>query len=133
MTNNKFKKRKEVNFSELPEKRQEQLVKFATKELAEFVINNMAEDLDAMILFYFSQEYGFGKHRLRKIFDGIFDLKCELRERWEGNDKEVVDDARRELKKIGVDIELWEKEKQRWRDGGYKKDIVWNSVEKKEL
>ena len=120
-------------FSKLPEQKQEELVSFATKELVEITLSKMATDLDAMLLYVLADKFGFGKHKLRKVYDEIFNAKKELKEKWLGNDKEVVEDAKRELRKIGVDIDLWDEQKRAWLDGGYKNDTVWNSYGKKDL
>lgn len=120
-------------FSKLPEQQQEQLVSFATKELVEITLSRMATDLDAMLLYALADKFGFGKHKLRKVYDAVFEAKKELKEKWLGNDKEVVEDAKRELRKIGVDIDLWDEQKRAWLDGGYKDDEVWNSYGRKEL
>lgn len=128
-----MKLKQRYRFRDLPETERKRQADAATKELVEFVLNNMATDLDAIILYALANEFGFGKHKLRRAYDAVFEAKKELKERWLGNDKDVVEDAKRELKKIGVDIDLWDEQKREWLDGGYKNDPVWNSVGKKEL
>ena len=128
-----MKLKQRYRFRDLPEAERKRQADAATKELCEYVLNNMAKDLDAMVIYALANEFGFGKHRCRRAYDAVFEAKKELKERWLGNDKDVVDDAKRELKKIGVDIELWDEMKRAWLDGGYRDDKVWNSVGKKEL
>lgn len=128
-----MKLKQQKRFNQLPEKTQKQLSAFATKELTEFVLDRMGKDLDAILLYTLYRQFGFGKHKLRRVYDGVFEAKKELKEQWLGNDKEIVDDAKRVLKTIGVDIELWDTMKREWLDGGYKTDEVWNSVGRKEL
>lgn len=111
-------------FNQLPEKTQSDLTAFATKELVEFVLNKMGADLDAMILFVLHEEYGFGKHKLRNVWDSVFKWKLKLRQQWEGSESDIADDARRVLKRIGVDVDLWEKEKQEWKP---ENDPVWQN------
>ncbi len=128
-----MKLKQQKRFNQLPEKTQKQLSAFATRELTEFVLDRMGKDLDAILLYTLYRQFGFGKHKLRRVYDGVFEAKKELKEQWLGNDKEIVDDAKRVLKTIGVDIELWDTMKREWLDGGYKNDEVWNSVGRKEL
>lgn len=128
-----MKLKPQKRFNQLPEKTQKQLSAFATKELTEFVLDRMGKDLDAVLLYTLHRQFGFGKHKLRRVYDGVFEAKKELKEQWLGNDKEIIDDAKRVLKTIGVDIELWDEMKREWLDGGYKTDEVWNSVGRKEL
>lgn len=128
-----MKLKKKHRFTDLPEQKRTELTAFATKELTEFVLSRMATDLDAVYLYALANEFGFGKHRLRRAYDGVFEAKKELREKWLGNDKDVVEDAKRELRKIGVDIDLWDEQKRAWLDGGYKEDEVWNSTGHKNL
>lgn len=128
-----MKSRERKRFSQLPEKTQKDLTAFATRELTEFVLSKMATELDAMLLYTLYRQFGFGKHKLRRVYDGVFEAKKELKELWLGNDKDVVDDAKRVLRSIGVDIDLWDEQKREWLDGGYKDDEVWNSYGRKEL
>ena len=128
-----MKLKQRCRFRDLPKAEQKRQADAATRELVEFVLSKMATDLDAIVLYALANEFGFGKHKLRRAYDAVFNAKKELKERWLGNDNEIIEDAKRELKKIGVDIELWDEQKRAWLDGGYKDDPVWNSVGKKEL
>lgn len=128
-----YKKTYGKHFKDLPKETQKQQISLATKELTEMVITRMGYDLDAMLLFTLARDFGFGKHRLRRVYDGIFESYRDLRNAWAGNSREVIDDAKRELKSIGVDIELWNEQKRAWLDGGYKNDECWNAHGKKEV
>ena len=122
-----MKLKKKQHFRDLPRESQKNLTSFATRELTEFVLDKMGTELDIALLYVLADRFGFGKHRLRRVFDGVFEAKKELKDRWQGNDKEVIEDMERELKSIGVDVRLWEEQKRNWLDGGYKDDECWNS------
>lgn len=124
---------KKPRFRDLKPEVQSKHITIATKELTELVIERMGNDLDAMLLFTLARDFGFRKHRLRKVYDGIFEAYRDLRNAWQGDNREVIDDAKRELKSIGVDIELWNEQKRAWLDGGYKNDECWNSHGRKEV
>lgn len=129
----KLKKSKVKRFNELPRESQKNLTQVATRELTEYVLDNMGVDMDIALLYTLARYFGFGKHRLRKVFDGVFNAKKELRDAWHGNDREIIDDMERELKSIGVDVKYWEEQKRNWLDGGYKDDVVWNSYGHKNI
>ena len=128
-----MKLKQQKRFNQLPEKTQTELTAFATRELTELVLSKMATELDAVLLFALHREFGFGKHKLRRVYDAVFEAKRDLKEQWLGNDKEVIEDAKRCLRSIGVDIDLWDEQKRAWLDGGYKEDKVWNSIGRKEI
>ena len=128
----KINYKKSYRFKDLPRETQKEQISIATRELTELVLNKMGTDLDAAVLYVLADRFGFGKHRLRKVYDGIFETRLELKKAWEGSDNDLPDDYRRELKKIGVDIELWNQLGRAWNDGGYKNDECWNAFGQKE-
>ena len=124
---------KKPRFRDLNPNAQKQQITFATKELTDLALTRMGNDMDIMVLYVLANDFGFRKHRLRKVYDGIFNANKELREAWQGNQREIIEDAKRELKSIGVDVELWNEQKRAWLDGGYKKDECWNAHGRKEV
>lgn len=127
----KLNYKKSYRLNDFSQEKREELSATATRELTEFVISRMGNDLDAMLLFTLARDFGFRKHRLRKVYDGIFNAYKDLREAWQGNQREIIEDAKRELKGIGVDVELWNEQKREWLDGGYKDDECWNAFGQK--
>lgn len=66
-------------------------------------------DFDAMILYQLHVQLGFGKKRLRRFWDGFKVAHKELVEFYEmPNDGGFL--CREQLKRIGVDVEQWNKE-----------------------
>ncbi len=124
---------KKPRFRDLKLEVQQKQITIATRELTELAITRMGNDMDIMVLFTLAKDFGFRKHRLRKVYDGIFENNKILREAWQGNQREIIEDAKRELLSIGVDVELWNAQKRAWLDGGYKDDKAWNSHGRKNV
>ena len=75
------------------------------------VDENYYLDLSAAVLWVLHIAFGFGPKRLRRFFDAFTDLHKKLRGHYELEDSDNgVWIVRMELKKIGVDVEAWEKE-----------------------
>lgn len=76
------------------------------------VVYSIEEDEIACAMFVLHNEFGFGRDRLRKYFDEYASLHKQLDEMY-GSGKEYDFDgwyAKRELKKIGVDVHEWYEE-----------------------
>ena len=70
-----------------------------------------AQELDAIILWYLHEEFGFGKKRLRRCFSGFSDAIEALAKRYEATDNaEKAWICSKKLKKIGVNLDEWERE-----------------------
>ncbi len=67
-------------------------------------------ELDAAILYFLHEEYGFGEKRLRQFWDGFNKLHDELVERYLVEDYEAAWVCKEKLKNIGIDIDEWERE-----------------------
>lgn len=68
-----------------------------------------ARDMDYMILYAVRQTFGCGKDRLKRFYKNFFLARNELLERYEMPD-DIPWLCSRELKKLGIDLEEWEKE-----------------------
>ena len=64
-------------------------------------------DIDALLLWYLHTEYGFGEKRLRKFMDGFNARLRELSDWYDMGERDQMFLVRRELKKIGIDIDEW--------------------------
>lgn len=76
--------------------------------------------LDAALIYALRQELGFGKERLKRIYDAMFRCREEAKEFYkyqeaDGNEyrathEEVAFAMLWELKQIGIDVEAWYEE-----------------------
>lgn len=92
-------------------KKQEQAMK---KEIRRQIIiqdEQHANDLDTVILYTLHSVFGFGKKRLRRFYDGFVQGREELADYYEMPD-DVPFLCDRELKRIGVDVAAWNKERE---------------------
>ncbi len=67
-------------------------------------------DIDSMVLYTLATEFGFGKKRLRRMYEALKKGHDALLEYYHMDPKDGPYLARRKLKEIGVDIEQWDKE-----------------------
>ena len=80
-------------------------IKIKSIELTEKLGNNM----DASALYALHRAFGFGKKRLRRFYDAFIEERKKLTEYYEmDGDADYL--CKVQLKKIGVDIEAWNKE-----------------------
>lgn len=80
------------------------------RQLAEYTKKHYLE-VDALILWFLHEQFGFGEKRLRRVFFGLNDSIKELCNRYEMHEQN--DDvwlSTNMLKRAGIDIEKWEKE-----------------------
>lgn len=96
------------------------------KQLAR-IVEHIACDMDVQTLYTLASQYGWRKHRLRKFYEAFDKAQQELKEYYLTTP--FVDGymeqnyyAREELKRIGVDVENWRKEKSNWEP---ENDEVW--------
>ena len=76
------------------------------KQLAE-ATRRQEGDIDALLLWYLHTEYGFGEKRLRKFMDGFNARLRELSDWYDMGEGDQMFLVRRELKKIGIDVDEW--------------------------
>jgi hypothetical protein len=69
-----------------------------------------ADDVDYMIMKILHDHFGFGPARLRRFYDYFMKDNKELVERYEMSDAGTYI-ARRDMNKIGVNIEEWNNER----------------------
>lgn len=80
------------------------------RQLSEYTRKH-ANELDAMILWFLHEEFGFGKNRLKKCYKGFSKAVEELASRYEmATEMEKVWVCTKKLKDYGVDLEEWYKE-----------------------
>lgn len=84
---------------------------------------------DACFLFTMHQKFGWGKRRLRKLFEAFDEVMQDMMNYYEcapittqTGQFDVEFYAVENLKKIGVDIEKWRKERSNWKP---ENDEVW--------
>ena len=82
-------------------------IKVEVRKEVEACFERKCIDMDAMILWNLHKQFGFGKDRLRRYFDGYVK---EIRALQELYGEYAWQKMRDELLRIGVDIEAWEKE-----------------------
>ena len=128
----KLKYKKSYRFKDLPEKTRNELTDVARQELCQYALDTMGVEIITAMLYVMNEDYGFGKQRLRKLYDRMFETQLELKEAWAGSDKDLPEFYRRELYKVGVDIDFWIKSGRAWNDGEYKNDERWNAFGQKE-
>ena len=76
------------------------------KQLAE-ATRRQEGDIDALLLWYLHTEYGFGEKRLRKFIEGFNARLRELSDWYDMGEGDQMFLVRRELKKIGIDVDEW--------------------------
>ena len=89
----------------LPDDRQR--IKVEVQKEVDAYFERRCVDMDAMILWILHKQFGFGKDRLRRYFDGYVTEIRSLQDHY-GEDASYM--MREGLKRIGVDIEKWERE-----------------------
>jgi hypothetical protein len=70
----------------------------------------MEKDIDALVLWYLHEEYGWGKTRLKKFYKGFSHKIKELSDWYvmaEGDQAWLAD---YKLKECGIDVDEWKKE-----------------------
>lgn len=80
------------------------------KQLAEDDRKHLTE-IDAMILWQLHEQFGFGPKRLKQFYDAFAKSMDELVKRHEMDDDDQIWLCTYMIKKYGVDIEKWEKER----------------------
>lgn len=70
-------------------------------------------DLDAAILYYLHDKYGFGEKRLRDFWDGFNELHGRILRDYMVLNDEAAWVCRDKLKQIGVDVVKWYEEDER--------------------
>ena len=80
------------------------------RQTAEFDDKN-ARELDALILWRLHETFGFGEKRLKKFYDGFNDDIHELVKRLQLEEGDDIWLATELLKRRGIDIEAWDKER----------------------
>lgn len=94
--------------SKQQKKAMDETIKIKSIELSEKLGNNM----DASALWALHRTFGFGKKRLRRFYDAFIEERKKLSEHYEmAGEEDYL--CRVQLKKIGVDIEAWNKELER--------------------
>lgn len=81
------------------------------KQLAEYDAQHTLE-LESMILWYLHAEFGFGKKRLRRFYEGFTPMMKDLVRAYGMADKDRPQICMEKLKEIGVDINEWHDEKE---------------------
>lgn len=79
------------------------------KELAEYTRQHELA-IDAMILWQLHEQLGFGPKRLKQFYDNFSKAVKELISYYEAGEDEGVKLCLYRLKKIGVDVEAWNKQ-----------------------
>lgn len=80
------------------------------RQLAEYDQKHLLE-IDAMILWVLHDRFGFGPKRLRQYYDSFRACTDKLVERYQMDADDDVWLCTQMLKRIGVDVEQWHKEK----------------------
>lgn len=94
---------------QLNKKEQAALEKEALAELAALDVKNTRE-IDAMILWFMHEEFGFGPKRLKRIYAGLASKMKQLVSRYEMGTADTVFLCTSKLTDYGVNLEEWEKE-----------------------
>lgn len=80
------------------------------RQLAEYTRKHYLE-IDALILWFLHEEFGFGEKRLRRVFFGLTKSIQALCDRYEMHDKdEDIWLCTKLLERAGIDLEQWDKE-----------------------
>ena len=82
-------------------------VKLEVKKEVDSYFEQRCTDLDVIVLFILHTVFGFGKVRLRRYFEGYLTVVRKLQDIYGGS---YIYKMKEVLKKIGVDIEAWERE-----------------------
>lgn len=80
------------------------------RQLAEYDRKHALE-IDAMVLWALHKQFGWGKKRLRKLYNSLAGEIDALVQRYEMNEKDEVWLCVQKLKDDGIDIEQWDKER----------------------
>lgn len=70
-----------------------------------------ADNIDVLILWALHRHLGFGPKRLRAFYEVFNSIHEELRDYYEMSDDDVPWIAMTKLKEMGVDVEVWNKER----------------------
>lgn len=87
--------------------------KAMNKEINRQILENdkkYSQDFDAAVLWTLRVCYGFGKKRIRRFWDCFLAEHHRLRECYENAPDSDEFDCKSNLKKIGVDLDVWYKE-----------------------
>lgn len=82
------------------------------RQIAEYEHKHEIE-IDAMILWVLHEKFGFGHKRLRQFFDAFNASMKELYGRYTDEGTDIAWICADELKKYGIDVEVWREEKLR--------------------
>lgn len=96
-----------VNLSAAERKAMEKEIR---RQLAVFNEKN-CDELDAMILWYLHEEFGFGEKRLKKVYFGLADAVNGLVDRYQMDDGDQAWLCTKKLKDYGIDISKWKNER----------------------
>ena len=80
------------------------------KQLAEYTRKHSIE-IDAIFLWLLHEELGFGKKKLRRLYDRLGPAIDEFIKRYQLDDSDKVWLCTYMLKQRGIDIEKWDKER----------------------
>lgn len=94
---------------QLNKKEQAALEKEVLAELAALDVKNTRE-IDAMILWFMHEEFGFGPKRLKRIYAGLVRSMKQLVSRYEMGTADTAFLCTSKLMDYGVNLEEWEKE-----------------------
>lgn len=68
-------------------------------------------DIDATILWQLHVQFGFGYKRLRRFYDAFEEMHRQLAQHYEMDESDEAWLCAEQLKRIGVDVAQWNKEK----------------------
>ena len=88
----------------------ERSVKKETRKQAWAAYSDLIMDECAIFFWVLHEKYGFGKKRLRDLYDAYDPLWEELREHYELTTDDTPFVCRAKLKEIGVDLDAWAEE-----------------------
>lgn len=89
-----------------PTKQQQKAMDDKIKENVIIAAEKLGNNMDATALWALHKAFGFGKKRLRRFYDAFIDERKKLTEYYE-MDGEADYLCKAQLKKIGVDVEDW--------------------------
>ena len=78
------------------------------RQLAEYDRKHELE-ICALVMWQLHEQFGFGKKRLKRFFDGYSNAMDKLVQRYEVEDADMMWDFIKKINGIGVDIEMWYK------------------------
>lgn len=113
-----------------PSKIQQQAIDDEVKKQFARIVEHIAMTFDAEVLYVLADKYGWRKRRLRKFYE---QFESALSELYDYYGKTPLVDGHleadfcvcNELKKIGVDVELWRSQKSNWKP---ENDECWRNV-----